>query len=89
MIKEYQVTLFCTTNQYKPVSCIIKRNQTIDEDLSKNKESKRLLINEGVKKICNKKYWSKTDVFSKYNYTKAKVRLYDKSATKAEMIKNS
>lgn len=83
IIKEYQVTLLCATNQYKPVSCIIKKKQAEDIDLTHNKTDKMEIIKEGYKKICAKKYWTKTDLL-KYNYTKAKVRLYDKARIEAE-----
>lgn len=83
IIKEYQVTLLCDTNQYKPVSCIIKKKQAEDIDLTQNKNEKIALVNEGYKKICSKKYWTKTDIL-KYHYTRAKVRLYDKEKIEAE-----
>ena len=34
MIKEYQVTLVCSTGQYKPVSCIVKKDDNIYSGLS-------------------------------------------------------
>ena len=83
IIKEYQVTLICATGQYKPVSCIIKRKQEIDTDLTKEKEVKAQIINEGIKKICAKRYWSKADLV-KGNFTKVKVRTYDKEKIEAE-----
>ena len=83
IIREYQVTLLCDTNQYKPVSCIIKKKQAEDVDLTQTKSDKMVLINEGYKKICAKKYWTKADLL-KYSYTKAKVRLYDKEKIEAE-----
>ena len=83
IIKEYQITLISATNQYKPVSCIIKKKQTENVDLTKNKSEKMALIQEGYKKICAKKYWTKYDLL-KYNYTKAKARLYDKEKIDAE-----
>ena len=83
IINEYQVTLISATNQYKPVSCIIKRKQEEDIDITKNKNEKMTLIQEGYKKICAKRYWTKLDLL-KYSYTKAKVRLYDKEKIEAE-----
>lgn len=76
MMKEYQVTLICTTGQYKPVSCIIKKD---DEELSKVGKEAFLssLQKEGLSKICNKRYWT-TRELKKYGYTKAKIREYDK-----------
>lgn len=73
MMKEYQVTLMCATGKYKPVSCIIKREEI---DLA-NTASKKELINQGIQKICNNRYWTKLDLL-KYDYTKVKVREYNK-----------
>lgn len=70
MKTQYQVTLSTTNNKYKPVSCII----TTDLDLENNKKE---IINLGVTKICQKRYWTKRDLVN-YGYLKAKVRLYDK-----------
>lgn len=83
IIKKYQVTLICTTGQYKPVSCIIEKKQAEDVDLTQNKVEKTQLINEGVKKICVKRYWNKTDL-TKNHYTRAKIRVYDKEKIEAE-----
>ena len=69
--RTYQVTIYCTTGQYKPISCIVK---SADTDKSR-------IINQGVQKICAKKYWTKADV-KKYGYTKTKVRKYEKGIDK-------
>ena len=83
MIVNYQVTLFCTTGQYKPVSCIVKHTQNNNSDLTTDKEEKRKIINEGIKKICAKRYWTKQD-FLNGHYGKAKIRIYDKAKIEAE-----
>lgn len=70
MRKQYQVTLNSITGKYKPVSCII----TTDLNLEENKKE---IINLGVKKICQKRYWTQKDLKT-YGYLKAKVREYDK-----------
>ena len=77
MVKQYQVTLMCSTGQYKPVSAIVSK------DLSevKTKGSKKVvqeIKQEGITKICNKRYWT-TRELKKYCYTICKVREYDKS----------
>lgn len=78
MLKSYQVTMYCTTNQYKPISTIVKIEQEKEEDnLLLNKEKKQEIINKGIVKICQKKYWTKREI-QKYNYTKVKVREYKK-----------
>lgn len=77
MMKEYQVTLLCNTNKYKPVACIITREQECKLDMSCDVKIRKELINKGIQKICTKRYWTKADI-AKYGYTRAKVRLYDK-----------
>lgn len=79
MIKEYQVTMFCSTGTYRPASCIIKSEEI---DLT-DKVAKKKLVNQGVQKICAKRYWTSRDL-QKYNYTKAKIREYDKEAIAKE-----
>ena len=71
---QYQVTLMCETGAYKPVSTIITVKEKVD--LSNIAEKKKI-INLGITKICQKRYWTSRDL-KKYNYTKAKVREYDK-----------
>ena len=78
MLKSYQVTIYCTTNQYKPISTIVKIEQEREEDnLLLNKEKKQEIINKGIVKICQKKYWTMREV-KQYNYTKVKAREYKK-----------
>lgn len=77
MTKQYQVTLTTPTNKYRPVSCIVTREQSTDEDLSLNKTIKQEIAKQGIQKICQKRLWSKKDLLS-YEYTKVKVRMYDK-----------
>lgn len=90
MMKEYQVTLMCASGKYKPVSCIIKSEEI---DLT-DKSAKIELVKQGTQKICAKRYWSSKDL-KKYDYTKAKVREYDKqkiaeeSAARYEAIKEA
>lgn len=79
MKKEYQVTLFCGTGAYKPVSCIVKRDQYTDADYSTNKTVKKELQKMGIKKICEKRGWCINDLM-KFGYTTYKVRAYIKNA---------
>lgn len=75
---KYQVTLFCSTGQYKPVSCIITMKQDDETiNLLDNKETKKDIVHKGIVKICQKRYWSNKDLI-KYNYIKAKVRKVEK-----------
>lgn len=73
MIKEYQVTLYSKT--YRPVSCIVKREQYTDADYSADKNFKKELQKSGIQKICEKRYWQLSDLV-KYGYTTYKVRAY-------------
>ena len=77
MIKEYQVTLYSKT--YKPVSCIIKREQYTDADYSTNKTFKKDLQKAGIKKICEQRRWQLSDL-SKFGYATYKVRPYKREA---------
>lgn len=79
MRKQYQVTL--TSEHYKPVSCIITREQKTDTNLLENAETKKQIIAEGTIKICQKRLWSKSDL-KKYGYLKVRVRQYDKEEIK-------
>lgn len=79
MMKEYQITLMCASGKYKPVSYIIKSEEV---DLT-NKDAKKALVRQGTQKICIKRYWSSSDL-KKYDYTRAKVREYDKEKIAAE-----
>lgn len=74
MLVNYQVTLFCTTGQYRPVASIVSYEQEdTSVDLSKDKEKRTPIIQKGIEKICAKRYWKGT-VLKKYGYTKCKIR---------------
>lgn len=73
MIKKYQVTLFCTTGAYRPVACIVNHKQAEDLDLTEDKLERKQIQKEGVKKICEKRYWQLNDLV-RYGYTKYKIR---------------
>ena len=77
MMKQYQVTLYCATGQYKPISTIVTIEQEDNDNLLLVQERKMEIVNKGIVKICQKKYWTKKDV-KKYNYTKVKARVYEK-----------
>ena len=79
MMKEYQVTLICGQGMYKPVSCIVKREQYSDVDYSSNSIVKKELQKAGITKICQKRGWNLSDL-SRFGYSRYKVRAYDKSA---------
>ena len=76
MSKQYQVTLTSISGKYKPVSCIITTDLTIEDN-------KKIIINKGVTKICQKRYWTQRDL-KNYGYLKAKVREYDKTKIEQE-----
>lgn len=77
MKQEYQITLFSTTGSYKPVSTIIKC-ETITTVIEKKKA-----INEGIKKIAQKRLWTNADL-KKFGYTSVKIREYDKERIEKE-----
>lgn len=77
MRKQYQITLNSTTGKYKPVSCIIT---TEDLTLENNKKE---IINKGIVKICQQRYWTQRDLKT-YGYLKARVREYDKAKIEQE-----
>lgn len=79
MLKSYQITMYCSTNQYKPISTIVKIEQEREEEnLLLNKEKKQEIINKGIVRICQKKFWTMREV-KRYNYTRVKAREYKKS----------
>ena len=78
MIKSYQVTLYCSTNQYKPISTIVNIEQQTDNNLLMT-DRKQEIINKGIVKICQKKYWTKREM-QQYNYTRVKAREYVKES---------
>lgn len=73
---QYQVTLTDMLGKYKPVSCIITTELTLAEN-------KKEIINKGIVKICQKRYWTQRDL-KRYGYLKAKVRVYDKEKIEQE-----
>ena len=75
MKKQYQVTLYCSTGAYRPVSCIVNREQYSDEDYSSLAIVKKELQKAGIKKICEKRGWRLSDLV-KFEYTRYKVRAY-------------
>ena len=70
---KYQVTLFDKSNKVRPVSTLVLDEEGLD---LQNKEIRTALINKGVIQICQKRYWTKTDL-KKYNLLAAKVRIYE------------
>lgn len=76
MLKEYQITMMCTTGQYRPVSCIVKKDNA--EIKTKGQEVfVKELKQQGIIKICQQRYWGGTDL-KRYGYTRIKVREYDR-----------
>ena len=51
--------------------------------LKNQEDNKKEIINKGVVKICQKRYWTQRDL-KKYGYLKAKVRVYDKEKIELE-----
>lgn len=69
-----QYTLFCTTGQYKPVSCLIEIT-----DVKYFNEHQEEFKKRAIEKICLKRYWNTADL-KRYGYTKIKCRRYEKNA---------
>ena len=82
MIKEYQVTLFCITGKYKPVSTIVRRDNNLITEKGKDNFIKEIKVT-GIQNICAKRYWTSKDL-KKYNYTQVKVREYNKERIEKE-----
>lgn len=82
MIKEYQVTLMCSTGKYKPVSTIVKVDTTTLATMGKEAYLKDIRYR-GINAICTKRYWNAKDL-QKYNYTVCKMRVYDKEKIQKE-----
>lgn len=79
---KYQVTLYCSTEQYRPISTIITMQQENEEEnLLLNEKKKQEIITKGITKICQKKYWT-TREMKQYHYTRVKVRQYKENNNK-------
>ena len=70
----YQVTLKDPSGKYNYVSALVHRKEGMD---------KKALIEEGIKKICQKRLWTSKDL-KKYGYTVCMIRLYDKEKIEQE-----
>lgn len=75
-MKEYQVTLYCADGRYRPVSCLVP-SEMIQEVKGDKAKLISVVKQEGIKKICQKRYWTTKDL-KKYNYTKVKIRTVEK-----------
>lgn len=71
-----QYTLFCTTGDYRPVSCLIKVT-----DIEHFKANPQDYQKKAITKICHQRYWTTADL-KKYNYTQMKCRKYEKRVDK-------
>lgn len=80
---KYQVTLLCNNGKYKPVSCIITREQNNDIDLSGTENVRKALKENGIKTICFKRGWNVKDL-KQFGYTKIKIRKYNKEEIERE-----
>ena len=73
---KYQVTLYCSTEQYRPISTFVTIPQEYEEEnLLLNEKKKQEIITKGITKICQKKYWTKREL-QQYHYTRVKARQY-------------
>lgn len=72
--KEYQVTIYCNSNQYKPISTIVVMKQEDDINWTLLKDKREAIKKKGIQAICLKRGWSKRDLVNN-NYTKIKIRM--------------
>lgn len=77
MQKQYQVTMVCATGRYRPVSTIVTIEQENEDNLLLNPKKKKEIIDKGIIRICQKRYWTSREVVQ-YGYTKVKARVYEK-----------
>lgn len=75
---QIQVTLIDNTNKVKPVSTLVNVDSVLYF-----KEHKQEVINKGIVRICQQRYWTKRDL-QKNNYLTVKTRLYDKERIEKE-----
>lgn len=74
---KYQVTMYCVTGQYRPVSTIVTIEQENDDNLLLNPKKKKEIIDKGIVRICQKRHWTSREVIQ-YGYIKVKARVYEK-----------
>ena len=74
---KYQVTMYCVTGQYRPVSTIVTIEQENDDNLLLNPKKKKVIIDKGIVRICQKRHWTSREVIQ-YGYIKVKARIYEK-----------
>ena len=74
---KYQVTMYCVTGQYRPVSTIVTIEQENDDNLLLNPKKKKEIIDKGIVRICQKRHWTSREVIQ-YGYIKVKARIYEK-----------
>lgn len=71
MIK-IQVTLFNPQGHYKPISSLV-----LVENEEYFKTNKKQIAQDGIIKICQKRYWTQKDL-KRFGYKECKVRIYNK-----------
>lgn len=82
MMKEYQVTMLCTTGQYRPISCIIKKD-TLEIATKGQAQFTKEVKQSGIVKLCQQRYWTGADL-KRYGYTQIKIREYDREKIERE-----
>ena len=84
MKKIYQVTLICSTGQFKPISTLVNYEQgDYSGDLSKNSSERQKIITQGVQNIYVKQY-KDSATLKRDHYSKVRVRAYDREKIQAE-----
>lgn len=75
---QLQFTLFCSTGKYKPMSTLLTINS-----VQEYQQNKAELQKKAIQKICAKRCMTAQDL-KRNDYTKIKVRIYDKEKIEAE-----
>lgn len=80
---QYQVTIKCENGKYKPVSCLVEREQEHDTDFSRFAPIAKDIRSKGIQKILNKRGWATSDLM-RYGYTDVYIRKYDRALIDAQ-----
>lgn len=80
---QYQVTISDPNKRYRPVSCIVNREQVKDYNALCYSQEKQKIIQDGILKICAKHGWTGQELM-KMGYTQVSTRKYDKALIDAQ-----
>lgn len=78
---KFQITLFCTTGKYRPISTLVEAESIEEFNANFAKYKKQALSN-----ICAQRYKDGKNLFES-GYTQMKWRIYDKEERKKQIVK--